>query len=440
MALNNKLLLSAIVLIGPFTTTASAAEKLVGVMAAPGLTGRSDQPHAWVEEKLYIADLQGTAGGSAITLGSPRGRFTFPAPGNELDVNAGRPAIFTLGFDTIPALTVWKDIKGLADDKPGNDDLITPAHYSVMYNHDWKQWSEKPWVEASDFYQTFKATGPYVTRIATKLADKSGDHYHMTLNFAVYEPNDGPPSTWKRISPVRSRFLSQGTDPIIHIFWVTFRSSEVTLTPGKIYAVRFWRAEVSMSERFAMVVREDKGDGYADGHLYMGDEPRRDLDCYAYVSGGEPGTLVNHTPVEPVNVKDLIGSAESYGQTFTATGTSLAAAEAIYATGAATPPALNITFQVYDRPGGKPIGKARSCYGLPLAFQGRAAVMWERDEVKLEPGRQYYIEWKASGGCNTWKLGEDLPGEAYKDGKPVPGADLVLVLAEYDGKQRSAAK
>jgi hypothetical protein len=119
-----------------------------------------------------------------------------------------------------------------------------------MFNTDYHDWGDGPWVRGVDFYQTFVATGPYITRIATKLADKAGDHQPLTLNFAVYEPGQGPPSTWKQISPVRSRVLSAGTDPIIHIFWVAYRSSEVTLTPGKLYAVRFWRDPASPSPSF----------------------------------------------------------------------------------------------------------------------------------------------------------------------------------------------
>jgi hypothetical protein len=48
---------------------------------------------------------------------------------------------------------------------------------------------------------------------------------------------------------------------------------------------------------------------------------------------------------------------------------------------------LPITFQVYDRVNGTRIGPAKTCYGAPLAFQGRAAAIWDRDDVPLVPGR-----------------------------------------------------
>jgi hypothetical protein len=308
--------------------------------------------------------------------------------------------------------------------------LETPAHYSVMYNAAHEEWDPKPWVSGDDFYQTFVATSRHVTRIATKLADKSGDHHFMTLNYAIYATGDGPPPTWKRISPVRSRFLSSGTDPIIHIFWVPYQSKEVELEPGRTYAVRLWRDESSQSKTFALVVRPDTGDGYARGHLYSGDEAKKDLDAYAYVSGGEAGTVVNHAPVGDLELKELVGSSNRYGQTFRATGVGLAGVDVIYATGDARPPALPVTFQLYDKVGGKRIGPARTCYGLPRAFQGRAAGFWKRGEAPLEPGRTYYLEWTSSG-FNTWRLNEDLPGEAYVNGAPRSDVDLAMSIAEY---------
>jgi hypothetical protein len=317
--------------------------------------------------------------------------------------------------------------------------LETRAHYSVMYNKDWHEWGESPWIQADNFYQTFVADGPHVTRFATKLADKTGDHYFMTLNFAIYEVNDGPPSTWKKISPTRQRFLSEGTDPIIHIFWVPYQSKEVVMTPGKTYAMRLWRDPSSQSEEFSLVVRKDKSDGYPKGHLYIGDKPRKDYDAYAYVSGGEPGTIVNHAAVGELKLKDLAGGGKRFGQTFEASGTSLAGVDIVYTTGAPRPPTLPVTFQLYDKPGGQPIGPAKTCYGFPLAFQGRAAAVWKPGEVQLTPRRTYYLEWSTEP-CNTWILNEDLPGHAYIDGIAKPKMDLALSIAEYSKSKTDKPK
>src|SRR5690606_9775754 len=124
-------------------------------------------------------------------------------------------------------------------------------------------------------------------------------------------------------------------------------------------------------------------------------------------------------------------SGERFGQTFRATGRGLAAVDVIYTTGAAHPPALPVTFRLLRAPGGEQIGPTRRCYGLPLAFQGRAAAWWSRDEALLTPGEEYYLEWECPG-ANTWQLNEDLPGHAWRDGQPLPDADLAMSIVEYD--------
>jgi hypothetical protein len=295
------------------------------------------------------------------------------------------------------------------------------------------EWGESPYISGTDFYQTFVATTQHVTRIAVKLGTKSGDHVSLTLNYAIYEPDEGAPSGWKRISPVRSRTYGNNVDPVIHIYHVAYHSDEISLKPGKTYAVRFWRDPSSVAETFTIVARSDKGDGYRNGHLYRGNDPLEKLDAYAYISGGAPGTVVNHAPVGDPGMKKFAGSAQRFGQTFRASGTSLAGIDTIYADGNVKPPSIPIQFQMYDRPGGQPIGPARECYGLPLTFQARAAAVWMPGEVPLVPGRTYYLEWTLPKLFNMWVLNEDLPGEAYRDGKAMPDSDLAMSMVEYDG-------
>lgn len=418
-------------LIGSMSLPIHAAETLEGYLLNEGVTGREVRPHHWKERRTYVAPVKPGAGVGFVTHHTPPGKFVMPGKLLPNGFTPGEYALFSLCYDGPLPFSINPGVRvPEGAEKVEGLKLTAPAHYSVMYDTDWKEWGEKPWASGADFFQTFVATTPHVTRIGTKLADKSGDHYHLTLNYAIYEPNDGPPSEWKRISPVRSRFLSGGTDPIIHIFHVAYRSNEVNLTPGRTYALRLWRNPVSQSETFVLVARPDKGDGYAGGHLYVDGQPRTDLDGYAYISGGEPGTVVNHAPVGDMDLKELIGSSQRYGQTFKASGNGLAAVDIIYTTGKTSPEPLPFTFQVFDRPGGKPIGPKRTAYGVPGAFQGRAAALWSRGEVPLKTGKMYYLEW-TSPGCNTWKLNEDLPGEAYVDGKSRPEADLALSIAEY---------
>lgn len=414
---------------------AQAAPEVRGFFTTDGLTGGEAQPHGWYEQYVYLAPADGGAAIGARTIGNPPGWFGLRMPGGG-SIAGGQYALFNLKFDDYVAFGVTRGV-----DLPETDEIIdhqkhhTGAHYAVMYNQGHLEWDEHPWVKGADMYQTFVATGPTVTRVATRLADKTPEYTAIYLNYAIYEPTDGPPSEWKLISPVRTQYLSPTTDPIIHIFWVPYRSNEVTLTPGQTYAVRLWRDERSQSEEFALVARPDKDGGYPKGMLYLDGKAMPDWDAFLYVSGGEPGTVVNHAPVEDMKAGDqLLGWNETFGQTFKASGTSVAAVDIVFARIHGTAYDIPVTFQVYDAPGGTPIGPARSCYGVPGAFQARAAVLWERGEVPTEPGKTYYIEGK-SEGLNLWPMNEDIPGvQAYIEGEARDGTDMMMSVAEYVGE------
>ncbi len=413
------------------TPTLHAAEAVQGMLTTDGLTGRDATPHHWSKQNIYVCPLGPGFGFGAPTIDNPPGWFGIKPAFVEQGFPKGEYALAALSYDNIPAFACHMNLEIPGGEKKlDGARLNTPAHYSVIFDKAHTEWSDSPWLWGSDFYQTFRAEGNDVTRVATKLAGKSGDHYFLTLNYAIHEPNEGPPESWRRISPVRSRFLSQGTDPIIHIFWVAYRSEEVKLAPGKTYAMRFWRDPSSQSKTFSMVVRQDTGDGYAHGHLWVDGMERKDLDAYGYVSGGAPGTLCNYAPVTTQQFSTLIGTGTSHGQTFKASGTSLAAVEAVFATGEFHPPAHPVTFQLYDQPGGQPIGPKKTGHGVALVAQARAVAVWERDEVRLEPGRMYYLEW-TSPDVNTWQMNEDVPGHAYVNGKPHEKADLAMSIVEY---------
>lgn len=427
---------SVVVLVSAAACLAEPPGKITvtGNLITEGLTGRTATPHGWTVERAFALPLDKGDGMGVETLREPPGRFQMPGDLAEFPgFTPGRYVLFTLGYDQIPAYGLLKDVRLPVDPAQKTPfDLKTPVQYSVIFNKGAEEWDAHPYVGGTDMYQTFVATSPHITRIATKLADKAGDHVPLTLNYGIYEPNDGPPSTWKLISPVRSRTYGSGVDPIIHIYHVSFRSNEITLKPGKTYAVRFWRDPSSVSESFSIVARPDKKDGYRGGQMYNGDKPLPEWDVYAYISGGEPGTIVNHAPVGDLDLKKFAGGAQKFGQTFKATGKGLAGVDVIYATGKLRPVSYPVTFQLYDQPGGSPIGPARTCYGVPLVYQARAAAVWMPDEAPMTPGRTYYIEWTLPTSVNTWVLNEELPGEAYRDGQALPDADLAMSIVEYE--------
>lgn len=435
--MSRKLLLMCLLLVVLLTiAVAQTIDKgaITGMFVTDGITGQKANPHGWSEELVYVISADKGIGMGIRTSENPQGWYTMPGGNQEFPgFSSGQHTMFSLAYDRIPAFSIGPTVRIARNGEKLEQVVVnTPAHYSVMYDKGPNEWGESPWTHGTDFYQTFIATSNHITRVGTKLAGKDGDHQELTLNYALYEPNDGPPSKWKRISPVRSRLLGKGVDPIIHIHYVTYRSNEVNLIPGKKYAIRLWRDPSSPSPGFSIVVFKDNGNGYKGGCLYNGDKELPNLDAYAYVSGGQPGTVVNHAPVGDMDLKEYSGSAQRFGQTFKATGAGLAGVDIIYADGNASPRPLPVKFQLYDSPGGKAIGPSKICYGLPLTYQARASAIWKRGEVPLTPGKTYYIEWTFPTSVNSWVLNENLSGEAYRDGKTLSGKDLAMSIAEYE--------
>lgn len=407
-----------------------AASAVQGRLTSDGVTGRTVTGHGWTEEIIHMSAWNTTSiGGGCTTLSPPLTAGWYSIQGS---FNAGEYGLFTLGFDGIPAFSVRSIALPGGSTVVDPAELRTPAHYSVMYNQSYDEWGSEPWTWGSTFYQTFTATGPTITRLATKLAGKEGDHWSMTLNFALVKADAGLPSNWTQVSPTKSWFIGGNVDPIIHIFWVGYRSSEVTLVPGQTYALKLWAAPGSQAQRFAIVARPTSlGNQYANGQLYVGDSARPQWDAYAYVSGGSDRTVVNHAPVANYELLTLVGWNTRFGQRFRASGTSLAAVEVPYATGDANPPSIDVTFQLYDGVGGNPIGPARTSRGVPGFYQGRAAASWQEGQVPLVPNRMYYLEWTTPpSGFNTWQMTENLPGEGYVD-RTARSVDLMMAVAEY---------
>ncbi len=402
-------------------------------MTSDGVTGRAVAGAGWVTENVYVGQLSVGFGAGATTNSDPApGSYTVSGAIQPPGFPGGTYALFTLAFDRVPAFSFRTMQLPAGSGTVGGMELRTPAHYSVRYDQTFAEWGASPWIGGTDFYQTFVATSPYITRVATKLAGKGGDHQELTLNFAVYETNAYPPSAWRKISPTRSLVIGGGVDPIIWVFFVNYRSSEMQLVPGRKYAARFWRAPGSPSPDFSIVVRTDSQTGYAGGHLYAGDTPYPNLDAYAYISGGDPETLVNAAPVENTQLLNLTATSTRFGQTFRASGVGLAGAEIVYTTGITDPPSLPVTFRLYDSVGGTAIGPAKKCYGIPGFYQARAAAFWSRDEAPMVAGQTYYLEWTTSlPGVNTWLMNENIFGEAYVNRVSQAPSDLMMAIAEY---------
>jgi hypothetical protein len=410
--------------------SAWGADEIVGKLGSPQLSSDPDRGvQSWPEQLVFVSPRGEGRGDADWSSTNPRGAYDLSIPNHQFQ---GEHAVFTVMAEgLVPFAYQFTEVP--CGDGQHTQDLVVDGDYVVMYPRGAEDWGPEKdhWLWGGDFYQTFVARSRHITRASTRLAGKRD---HVTkLNFQLVKVGEGPPSSWEPVSPVRTTPLPEP----IYLFtsWVAWHSEEVDLIPGEQYALHLWCPQgPADTHDFALVARRDRGDGYTEGRLYEGDTPIADpgRDMFGYF-GGDVGnnTLVNYGPVRYFDLPgELVGWNTSFGQTFTATGEALAGAEVVVAPlGDLTEP---VTFQLYDRVGGEPIGPSKTCWGAPGPFQSRVGAFWYPGEAPLEPGKQYYLEC-SSAGINTWDMrGAYLGGALYVDRRMRPGRDLRMVLAEYE--------
>lgn len=247
--------------------------------------------------------------------------------------------------------------------------------------------------ESKEYGQTFKAEGTSITGISF---DNSND-----VEISMYEGGPLGRQVGKTV-PV-SDFYRHGTLPT---------------KPGKTYYIRFRRMD---GASFKMPIAE--GNPYPEGEAYIEGKPQEGLDLAFRIQYDPSGIIYSHKP----RGSELYGWAkESYGQTFTARGTSLA----MLVTGVAygDKPYQNPTIRILEGgPGGKQVGPTIKDYLIVL----------NPGDIPLTPGKKYYIEVSEPtppAGLNMWVETSDVipDGELYFEGEPVPGRDLAIRLVEYE--------
>src|SRR4051794_3907295 len=195
--------------------------------------------------------------------------------------------------------------------------------YSTAFTGDqqWTAWD-------SDNYQTFVAKGSSVRGITWRMAG-SGLYDGKVGIVSVREDNGNTnPANWK--------LIGWGNDPQVNADsdeWVRFNSGQIPLTPGKKYAVG-----VHIEGGEAIYKRNKDANSYVGGTAYDSTGAARPYDLNITVftdpaDGGGDDTLVTHTRKSPgPGVFDSTLNSTTWGQSFVATGTSLAGAD-IFAAG-----------------------------------------------------------------------------------------------------------
>lgn len=370
------------------------------------------------EWDLFLSPGDDSMVGPSRRLGAPPGQPTTGdgyyridnLPAGEYSIHVNQPDFFA-SPQVVPNVQVPRYGQTTV-----NVDL--DVDYST-YFRDSGQWTDWQW----DWYQTFTATGTAVRGVSWVMAGW-GQYDGKTARVRILEDNGNPNvRNWRRIGQRTDGNLGSDSDE-----WVRWTSGEVPMTPGTRYAVN-----VHIDGGMAVYKRNKDAQSYQGGRAFDQNGNPADFDLCLTVFT-DRGEMVTHTSKSP-GPGDFDGGLNDtrWGQTFVATGRSLAAVDLFAASGQSD---LELTWRVLQGgPNGPQIGPTKRTRGAYFASStDLVGVSFNPGEVRMVPGQTYYIEAvNAAAGFTPYvqQPPERYPdGTAYRRGSPV-GHDLSMTIVEY---------
>lgn len=373
------------------------------------------------EWNLFLSPDAPGVGGRFCRLGAVPGVGTTHDGYYRIDnVPAGTYSIYISQPDFFASPTVVPNVR-ISDGQPMTLTVLLDVDYSCFWREDgWTDWG--PW----DWYQTFRATGTAVRGVTWRMAG-SGLYNGKTAHVRILEDNGQPDvRQWKEVGSGTDGQLGADSDE-----WVRWPSGQVPLTHGKMYAVN-----IHIDGGLAIYKRNKDANSYAHGRAYDGDGNPRDFDLHMAVFVDRNRQAVTHTRRSP-GPGNLAGQGgTSWGQTFIATGTSLAAVDLFEANG--IEPTFELTWTVRQGgPAGPRIGPEKTAQGAYFASSADlCGVSYQPGQVPLTPGQCYYIEARNPQDQSftaflqePWNRYDD--GQAYRNAAPVTNEDLAMTIVEY---------
>lgn len=256
------------------------------------------------------------------------------------------------------------------------------------------------------FYQSFTATGLGVNGLKLK---GFGPGRVVTAQLLEGEGISGAP-----VGPARTT-AAFGGEGETAVYW---SAGEAPTVPGRRYTFRLSAEE----GKTWMPGVAGKGDVYPLGQAYFGSEARP-LSDLGFSLCEENDNLATNYAVAPGRRAMFVRSA---GQTFTARSSEIRFASASLQ--GAIPRAVYVRFSIHENgPGGAQIGPSKST-GLGMD----AAVAWAPGEVRVTPGRTYYLHIESYDGTKFYAYEELDPyawGSAFNDAVMDSRYDLAARVA-----------
>lgn len=375
--------------------------------------------HALYEWDLYLSPSGPGYVGPSRRLGAPPGQAPTGdgyyrvdnVPAGLYSVYVNQPDFFA-SPKVVPNVTI---ANGATATVPVNLDV----DYSTYFSNS-NQWTGWEW----DLYQTFLATGTSVRGISWRHAGGGSVYDGKSAVVSVLEDNGNPDvRAWTTVAQKTDSSIRGDTDE-----WVRFDSGEVPLAPGTRCAIK-----VHVDGGMAIYKRDKDASSYAHGRAYSGAGDAQNYDLNITVFVDRDGTIVTHTRKSsgPGNFDGSLNDT-TWGQSFVATGTSLAAVD-LFAAGAS---GYAVTWSLHEvGPGGAQVGPAKTVASAYFASStALAGVSFNPGDVPLVPGSTYYVRAHTPSGitpftAESWNAYPD--GHAFKNGLARPALDLSMTIVEY---------
>ncbi len=374
---------------------------------------------------LYEWDLFLSPGDNSILgpfrrLGSPPGQ---PPTGDGYYLIEGMPAgiysVYVNQPDFFASPKVVPNVQ-IVDGQQTVVNVDLDVDYSSYFRDTaGAQWTSWEW----EWYQTFLATGTSVRGVSWVMAG-AGAYKDKRGEISILEDNgDSDVRNWTLVATKEKQSLGNDTD-----LWLRWPSGQILLTPGKYYAVKIW-----VQDGCAVYKRNKDGSSYPHGQAYDINGNPQNFDLTVTVFVDRNNQMVTHTRLNP-GPGQFIGdlSDTRWGQTFFATGTSLAAAD-LFA--ASTDDNFDLTWRIFEGgPSGAQIGPTKEISGAWFASStDLLGVSYNPNDVTLVPGQTYYIEVTDTTNFTPyiqepWNSYPD--GAAFRNGVAT-GHDLAMTIMEY---------
>jgi hypothetical protein len=385
-------------------------EKIAGVPSAG-----HQQLYEW---DLFLSPADNSMVGPFRRLGAPPGE---PARGDGYYRFDGLPegvySVYVNQPDFFASPKVVPNVE-IKDGQTTSLNVDLDVDYSTYFSQggQWSDWK-------STWYQTFLATGTSVRGVSWKMAGW-GQYGGKTGRITILEDNGNPDvRNWKPLGTKNDDHIASDSDE-----WVRWPSGQIPITPGKMCAVK-----VQVDGGCAVYKRNKDGMSYPHGRAYDENGNPQNFDLNITVFVDKNSQMVTHTRLGP-GPGDFDGGLNdtTWGQTFIATGTSLAAVDLFAASGVAD---TQLTWRIRQAgPAGPQIGPTKTTLGAYFASStDLIGVSYNPGQVSLIPGQTYYIGASSPVGFTpyvqpSWNAYSD--GRAYRRGAAT-SRDLAMTIMEH---------